>query len=302
MSSLKKLPSSIITAFLILLVSCTETVNKEKQFKTIDLKKTPLFHYAFMGSIYESPVNFVETWNREALKEIGINHIHLYSKGGDNPDDTLSKIEYSYSNNWKTLNYCATTFESSVKLMSCGTLRVSGKRAVEQIVFTQLYGVKKELKTTVKPIKSGFLLLHAKRDNHSDSTWVIGTFSQPKAIVHKIGNSIFSVELFLPEGSSKSEIIQYYHTLPMTDSLLGAAQCTVTFMSDGKPQRSFLLDEQFSQISEIREWTYTKNHCISTYREWTGTSITHDMQWHYGHSQLPEYATIDRNTYFYSYE
>jgi len=302
MSSLKKLLSSIITAFLILLVSCTETPNREKSFKKIDLKKTPLFYYAYMGSLFESPVSFIETWNREALKAIGIKHIHYYSKGGDNPDDTLSETEYTYSNNWKTLTYNSVTFESTVQLKSNGTLILSDNPAIEHIHFTQLYGIKKQLKTTIKPVESGFLLLHAKRNDVYDSTWVIGSFAQPEAIVHKIGNSIFSVELFLPEGSSKSEIIQHFDKLPMTDSLLAAIQCTVTFMSDDKPQRSFLLDERFSQIAKIKEWTYTKDNGISTYREWTGTSLTHDIQWHYGNSQLPTYATIDRNTYFYSYE
>ncbi len=302
MSSFKKLLSSIITAFLILLVSCTETPNKEHLFKTIDLTKTPLFHYAYLSSIYESPVSFVETWNREALKKAGIKRILLFSKGGENPDDTLNEITYRYSNNWKTLNYTSITHESTVKLKSTGTLTISNKSSEETILFTQLFGIKKQLKTTVKPIKAGFLLLHAKRNTSYDSTWVIGSFSQPEAIVHKIGNSIFSVELFLPDGSSKSEIIQHYERLPMVDSQLGVTQFIVTFTANRRPQRSFLLDERFSQIIKVREWTYNKNHAIATYREWTGNTITQDMQWYYGESQLPDYATFNRNTYFYSYE
>lgn len=294
--------SSIIVALLLTVFACGDKTIPVKIFRHINLRTTPIFHYTTIGSLTEAPVNFVESWNRNALQEMGVHRIWLYSKGGKNPDDTLEEITFDYSENWQTLTYNGFKYDETPGAWTSGTLLIPGSNQTGQILFSRHFGIMKQLKTLVQPIESGILLLRSKAGNRYDSTWVIGTFANPSAIVSKIGKSVFSVELYVPEGSSTRQILEHFQKLPISDEAGGTAQCSVIFTKNGKPRRAFLLNDQFSQVAKIREWTYTHDDNIASYQEWTGNVLTKAMSWHYGKSQLPEYTIIDRNTYFYRYE
>ncbi len=283
------------------LSACSGDNEKSTTFPEIDLQKTPLFHHTTVGTLIEAPVNYPEVWNREALEELGIRHIVMYSKGGKNPEDTLMQFRFDYSNNWKKLTYSDCKNDKQLRLITKGTVNYKPNNSKGNIQFTQFFGVKKTMETRIQKVDSGFLLLRSKSQQRYDSTWVIGSFSQPKAIVSKIGNSIFSVELFMPEGSSSKDIQRALNNVPMLKNGFQAAQCSVTFMLHDKPQETFLLNETNSQVAKIKEWTY-KGEQISAYKEWLGNSVIRDMNWHYSDSQLPDYVVIDRNTYFYRYE
>lgn len=302
MSSAKIVHSSIISVFVLLFFSCSPESSGARKFKRIDLETSPIFHYANIATLNEAPVSFIETWNRPALKKMGVHRITLFSKGGKNPDDTLERITFDYSDNWRTLSYEGFKFDEAPEAWTVGVLSIPDHNQTGQILFSRHFGIDKQLKTIVQPLDDGFLFLRSKSGNRYDSTWVMGTFDHPKAVVSKIGKSVFSVELYLPEGSSTNDIIRRFRQLPVTDGNLGTAQCSVIFTKSGKPQRAFLLNDQFSQVAKIKEWTYTSDNNIATYQEWMGTTLTRDMSWHYGKSQLPEYTVIDRNTYFYHYE
>lgn len=302
MSSLLNSRSSIIAAIVLFFCACSDKQSGIKEFKRLNLQKTPLFHYNSVGMLNEAPMSFVEPWNRAALQELGIKRITLYSKGGKNPDDTLEKITFSYSGQWETLAYKGFKFDETADTWTSGTLTLPGKEQSGTILFDKHFGIDKESKTLVKPTRKGYLLLHRKTGNRYDSTWVVGALEQPDAIITKIGRSVFSIELFLPEGSSTNDIVDRFGALSLDGDNLGAAQRTVTFTQNGRPLRTFLLNDAFSQVARIREWTYTKDANIATYQEWMGAALVRDMSWHYGKSQLPEYTTIDRNTYFYTYE
>ncbi|MES2554920.1 MAG: hypothetical protein V4604_02155 [Bacteroidota bacterium] len=301
MWSTKYIYSSIIALVLVSLSACSGDNEKSTTFPEIDLQKTPLFHHTTVGTLIEAPVNYPEVWNREALEELGIRHIVMYSKGGKNPEDTLMQFRFDYSNNWKKLTYSDCKNDKQLRLITKGTVNYKPNNSKGNIQFTQFFGVKKTMETRIQKVDSGFLLLRSKSQQRYDSTWVIGSFSQPKAIVSKIGNSIFSVELFMPEGSSSKDIQRALNNVPMLKNGFQAAQCSVTFMLHDKPQETFLLNETNSQVAKIKEWTY-KGEQISAYKEWLGNSVIRDMNWHYSDSQLPDYVVIDRNTYFYRYE
>lgn len=283
-----------------MIVACNATTSTDKTFHRINLSETPLYLYPTIGSICETPVSYPETWNREALKKMGVHRIVLYSKGGKNPDDTLEKITLNYNQNWSRLSYTGYKYNESSSVWTSG--KITGSYKDGKIQFIRHYGIHKNTETRMKAIPDGYLLLHAKSNNKNDTTWVIGTFEQPKAIISKIGNSLFSVDLFMPEGSSTSDIRSCFRSFSVTGSEPGSAHCTVTFMESGRPQRTFLLNEAFSQIAKIREWTYTDDDNIATFSEWTGNVLTSEMTWHYGKTQLPDYTIINRNTYFYHYE
>jgi hypothetical protein len=286
----------------LLFFSCAPASSGTKKFKRINLETNPLFYYSNVGTLNEAPVALVETWNRAALKKMGVRRITLFSKGGKNPDDTLERITFDYSNKWRTMNYEGYKFDEARDAWTLGTVAIPDRNQTGQIVFTRHFGIDKRLKTIVQPIENGILFLRDKGDDRFDTTWVVGTLERPKAIVSKIGNSIFSAEVYLPEGSSTKDIMRRFNQLPLAGGQIGTAHCSVIFTKGGKPQRAFLLNDRFSQVAKIREWTYNADNTISTYHEWMGASVTREMSWHYGKSQLPEYTVIDRNTYFYHYE
>lgn len=291
----------MIALILVLLAACTDQPGSSATFREIDLQKTPLFHYTTIGTLIEAPVSYPETWNRDALQQLGVKHIVMYSKGGKNPEDTLMQFRFDYSDNWKKLAYSDCKNDKQLRLVTEGKVNYKINDPEGTIEFSQFFGVKKNMKTRIQQVDDGFLVLRSKSQFRYDSTWVIGSFTQPKAIISKIGNSIFSVELFMPEGSSSKDIQRALDRIPLLKNGFQAAQCSVVFMENDKPHSAFLLNESKSQVAKIREWTY-KDDRILTYKEWLGSSIIRDMSWHYSDSQLPDYVVIDRNTYFYSYE
>lgn len=294
---------SIIFGCLLFLTACSESTPETTHFKTINLSETPLFHLSQIGAFSEPPTQFPEVWNRVALHKMGIHDITLVAKGGKNPDDTLEIIRFNYSGNWKTLRYSEKKNDGQMPYSSRGEISYTSDDSAEsEILFDELFGMKKTSKTNVIQTENGYLLLNAKRFNRFDTTWVIGSFLQPKAVISKIGKSIFSVDVFLPDGSSNKDIERAFRQIPQLAGGFPSAQCSVIFTSGGKPVSAFQLNESFSQVAQTREWTY-KKQLLTGYTEWFGSSTVREITFHYeSDSQLPASVTIDRNTYFCHYE
>lgn len=294
---------SIIFGCSLLLAACSENTPETTHFKTINLSETPLFHLSQIGTFSEPPTQFPEVWNREALHKMGIQRVTLVAKGGKNPDDTLEIIRFNYSNNWKKLRYSDKKNDDQMPYSSRGEIHYSADSGSEgEIQFDELFGMKKSSKTNIQQTENGYMLLNAKRFNRFDTTWVIGSFLQPKAIISKIGKSIFSVEVFLPDGSSNKDIERAFQQIPQLAGGYSSAQCSVVFTSEGKPMSAFQLNESFIQVAQTREWTYKKLQ-LTAYTEWFGSSTVREIAFHYEKNvQLPASVTIDRNTYFCHYE
>lgn len=294
---------SIVFGCLLLLAACSENTPETTHFKTINLSETPLFHLSQVGAISEPPTQFPEIWNRNALRKMGIRGVTLIAKGGKNPDDTLEMIRFSYSNDWKKLRFIDKKNDANAPFSSRGEINYhSANSASGEIQFEELFGIKKQSNTSIQAVKNGYLLLNAKRFNRYDSTWVIGSFLQPEAIVSKIGKSIYSVDVFLPDGSSNKDIERAFQRIPQLAGGFSSAQCSVIFTSGGKPVSAFQLNESFSQVSQTREWTYDKE-LLTGYTEWFGNTTVREIKLSYENSsQLPASVTIDRNTYFCHYE
>lgn len=304
MSSTKYIYSSIFIFLLIVLTGCSGDSKKTtKQFRDIDLKTTPLFHYSQAGTFLDPPTTFPEVWNRVALKKAGIHQITLVAKGGKNPDDTLEMIRFKYAADWKKLSFMGTKNDANTPFRSRGEIHYASDVTPEaDIQFEELFGMQKLSKTTIQKTTNGYLLLIAKRFNRFDTTWVVGSFLQPKAVISKIGNSIFSVEVYLPDGSSNKDIARAFEGIPQLTNGYSSAQCSVVFTSNGRPVSAFQLNDSFSQVAQLREWTY-KNQQLTSYTEWFGNTTVRAVVLHYEQSaQLPTSITVDRNTYFCHYE
>jgi hypothetical protein len=146
------------------------------------------------------------------------------------------------------------------------------------------------------------MLLISKRSNRFDTTWVNGSFLRPSAVISKIGKSIYSVEVYLPDGSSSKDIARAFGEIPQLRNGFSTAQCAVVFTSDDRPVSSFQLNESFSQVAQLREWRYDSER-ITGYTEWFGNTTVREIAFEYEPtSQLPSSIIIDRNTYFCHYE
>lgn len=304
MSSTKYTHSSIFILLLIFITGCSGDSEKTTHpFQDIDLKTTPLFHYSLAGTMIDPPTTFPEVWNRVALKKAGIHQITMVAKGGKNPDDTLEMIRFKYTSDWKKLSFMGTKNDASTPFRSRGEITYSSDATSEaEIQFEELFGMQKLSKTAIRKTPNGYLLLISKRLNRFDTTWVVGSFLQPKAIVSKIGNSIFSVEVYLPDGSSNKDIARAFEAIPQLSNGYSSAQCSVVFTSNGRPVSAFQLNDSFSQVAQLREWTY-KNQQLTSYTEWFGNTTVREVVVHYDPSaQWPTTITIDRNTYFCHYE
>jgi len=302
MASTIKLSSSIILIFCFLLLSCEESAKQDNPFHSIHPATDPLMNYAFVDALDEAPVNFPEAWNRESLRKAGIKKITMYSRGGKSPDDTLEQFVLDYQKDWSVLHYKGYKLDESRDAWTSGTIIHKKNDLSGEILFTKHFGIKKLLKTSISKIPDGYLLLRSKTGNRFDTTWLTGTLDRPKALISKIGRTLFSIDLYLPEGSSTQQIVNAFHRLPFSEEVIAGTQCTVIFTRKGRPQTAFLLNEQFSQVAKTRSWTYTKDFRIATYKEWIGSSVIKDMSWEYGSSSLPERLIINRKMYFYHYE
>ena len=302
MSSPIKLYSSIFLAVLFLIYSCGTPETGDRIFPEVAIDETPFIRNAFVSTIDEAPVAFVTSWNHLALKKAGITSITMFSKGGKNPDDTLDKLVLTYSKNWTALLYQGFKFDETPTVWTSGKFSAAAKGHPGEIIFKRHYGIDKLLTTSIEVIDNGYRLLRRKTDSRFDTTWIFGTLTEPEAVASRIGKTLFSIDLYIKNGSSTQEIMAAFKKLPFDPADITSAQCTVIFTESGRPKEAFLLSDNFSQIAKTKAWTYNANHSIKTYQEWMGTSLVKDMVWEYGRSQLPEKLTIDRKTYFYRYD
>lgn len=281
---------------------CSSPATTDRTFSNYDPAKRSLLNYTFIGAVDNAPVHALETFDRAVINDLDIKSITIFSKGGKNPEDTLEKRQYSYSDQAKQLHYTDYRFDETPNIWSDGKLDFNWKEGNGNIVFTKNFGVQRSHKTKIERIKNGYLFLREKLANRIDSTWIYGDLKLPDKVITKIGNSLYSVEIFLPEGSSTSQIESVFNNLGFTQQSLMLAEKTVVFTKNNRPTSAFLLNEFFSQIAQTKKWVYDKQQNLIQYDEYVGNTTTRSISWSYREDLLPDMMTIDRKQYFYSYE
>lgn len=302
MSSLLFKYSSNFLLGCLFLYSCTHKTAPTHTWPQLDPVEHPVFYPAFIASLDEAPLDFPTPWNVETLRKMGVRSIVFYAKGGRNPEDTLEKTIISFSNNWSFLHFKGYQLDAGKKPRTSGRIDLPGEKTNGEIYFRKHLGIIKERKTLIQPTENGFLCLQKRANNRFDTTWIYGTLLQPKVIASKIGNTLYSIDLFIKDGSSTSQISDAFSKLPFSAESIARAQCSVVFTQAGRPVNAFLLNENFVQVIRTKAWTYNPNHTVASYQEWLGNSIIKTMSWKYGESTLPTHLIVNRKTYFYQYQ
>jgi len=292
---------SILTLSL-LLIRCQSDVDSAKTYASYDPTTSPIFQYAFIGSIENAPVHSLECFDREVIAELKIQSITIHSKGGKNPEDTLEKRQFVYSKNAANLHYFDYRFDETPNIWSDGIVYFDWKQGNGKIAFTKNFGVKRDYKSNILKTKDAYLFLREKRADRIDSTWIYGALQHPEKVISKIGNSLYSVEIYLPEGSSTTDIQHVFQNLGFSDQSLLLAEKTIVFTRNNRPVSAFILNEVYSQISQSKSWEYDKTGNLVKYEEYVGNTATRSISWTYRPDLLPDVMTIDRKQYFYSYE
>lgn len=290
-----------ILALTLIVTSCTPNETDSEVFADYQPKTDQIQNVTFIGQVEDAPVHFADLWNRKTINKLGITEISVFSFGGTSPEDTLEKKVYSFSNEGRNLAYLDYKFDETPAVWSKGTAVWSNNGKSLKLAFNKHFGIDRKLETTFQQTKEGYLILRKKSLGRYDSTWVKGTLENPNMVLSKIGNSVFSIDVYLPEGASTSDIRKQFDALGLTPNDLLLAEKNVIFTSNGKPISAYLLNELYSQVSQTKSWTYDENDNLSIYKEMSGNTIVRSISWKYREDLLPESMTIDRKEYFYHY-
>lgn len=293
---------SIIFVFCAILTSCTSNKEPAKSYSNYNPKKAPLLNPYFVDLTEEAPTRFADLWNRKVINDLEINEVMLYTFGGKNPSDTLEKRIFTFSERGRNLDYKDYKFDESPAIWSQGELIWSNSYHHLNISFNKHFGINRLSTASISKTKDGFLVLKRKALDRFDTTFVKGTLEQPKSVVSKIGKNIFSIDVFLPEGSSTDDIKAAFDTLAYTSEDLIFAQKNVIFIENNKPTGAFLLNEAFSQVTQTRLWEYDTNGNLTLYEEYIGNATIRSITWTYRDDLLPKTITIGRKQYFYAYK
>ncbi len=286
----------------LLAYSCTPAKTGSNEFSDYQPSEERILNAPFIGQLEDAPVHFADLWNRKTIDKLGITRITIYSFGGKSPEDTLEKKVFSFSDHGHKLDYLDYKFDETPAVWSKGTANWTSDENILNLSFSKHFGIDRKLTTKVQRTEDGFMILRKKSLDRYDTTWIKGTLENPNLVLTKIGKSVFSVDVYLPEGASTTDIEYAFAKLHLSPNDLLLTQKNVVFMKKGRPISAFLLNESFSQVSQTKSWKYDENENLIGYEETIGNSTVRSISWKYRKDLLPESVTIDRNTYFYHYE
>ncbi len=298
MLSSKKTCLSII-ALIILFASqsCTDGSSKNKSVIQLSANSSELWNVSFIDHIDVAPIYFSDVWNHTTLKKYDIKTILLFSKGGKNPEDTLEKRIYKFSKNWKKLHYKEFQYNETPTAWNDGVLEEQTP-TLAAISFSKHFGIQRNTKTIVTKNEDKILFLRQKENLQADSTWVIGSLEQPKALISKIGNRLFSATVFVEQGVPNSLIKKKIENLDVDQSQLAQCELFVVYMKNGLPQEAFELSKEFAQTSLFKTWEYTNTNSLKRFIENRGNTIITDIEFKYTEDHLPSSITINGKEYF----
>src|SRR6218665_835686 len=129
------------------LFSCSEEHSSNKQYTDYKPKEENIINPYWAEFIEDAPTRSPDCWNKSVLNKLGIKTIELYAFGGDNPEDTLEKKLFSFSNKGKVLNYEDFKFSETPAIWSRGTLRFYENFEEMDITFSKHFGINRQIST-----------------------------------------------------------------------------------------------------------------------------------------------------------
>lgn len=283
-------------------VSCSDRTASTRQYPDYKPSEENIINPYWAEFTEDAPTRTPDCWNKSVLKKLKIGTVELYAFGGDNPDDTLEKKLYVFSNNWKVLSYEDFKFSETPAIWSRGTLRYYEDFEEMDITFSRHFGINRQISTRALKSDDCTILLRKKNGNQFDTTFVYGSLLKPELVITKIGKNVYSVDAYMSSTSSTSDIRAVFEKLDRNEDEMLFAQRNVVFTENGKPVSSFMLNDEYAQVTQIKQWDYDKNRNLTRYQEFVGNSVVRDIEWNYRADLLPESITIDRKKYFCTYK
>ncbi len=282
--------------------SCSEEKSENKEYKEYHPAEDNIINPYWAEFTEDAPTRSPDCWNKNVLGKLKIKTIELYAFGGENPDDTLEKKLFSFSNNWRTLEYEDFKFSETPAIWSRGVLRFYEDFEEMDITFSKHFGINRQISTRAFKTDECVILLRKKNSNQFDTTFVYGSLLKPKLVVTKIGKNIYSIDAYMKSTASTSEIKSVFAKMNRNEDEMLFAQRNVVFVENEKPVSSFMLNEDYVQVSQVKQWDYDENQNLIRYQEFIGNSVVRDIEWVYRADLLPESITIDRKKYFCAYK
>ena len=78
--------------------SCSEEKSENKEYKEYHPAEDNIINPYWAEFTEDAPTRSPDCWNKNVLGKLKIKTIELYAFGGENPDDTLEKKLFSFSN------------------------------------------------------------------------------------------------------------------------------------------------------------------------------------------------------------
>lgn len=283
------------------LIACSDKHAKGKHYDNYSPQKHNIINPFWAEYIEDAPTRNPDCWNKRVIGSLEISSIELFAFGGDNPEDTLEKKSFEFQNKGKTLLYEDYKYSETPAIWSRGTLRFYDDDLQMDINFSKHFGINRQLSTRALKTDDCVVLLRKKGGNEYDSTFIYGTLEQPKMIITKIGKNVYSIDAYMSSTASTKEIKAVFKKVNRPESELLFTQRNVIFVENGRPVSAFMLNDDFVQVSQIKQWDYDQNENLIRYQEYIGNSVVRDIAWDYRGDLLPESVTIDRKRYFCVY-
>jgi len=284
------------------LLSCGGEQTSNKQFTDYNPKKDNIINPYWAEFIEDAPTRSPDCWNKLVINKLKIKSIELYAFGGDNPEDTLEKKIFSFSNKGRVLEYEDFKFSETPAIWSRGTLRFYEDFEEMDITFSKHFGINRQISTRALKTDECTILLRKKNGNLYDTTFVYGSLQKPHLVITKIGKNVYSIDAYVKSTASTSEIKAMFAKVNRPEAELLFSERNVVFIENGKPVSSFMLNEEFVQVTQVKQWDYDENQNLTRYQEFIGNSVVRDIEWTYRADFLLQSVTIDRKQYFCAYK
>ncbi len=284
----------------IILASCSgkKPVESKEKPKPEIVYSGNLFNPIYMSNLFESPNSFGPAWNLDICREMKLDKISMYVKGGYLPNHMLEKLTYTFNADGEPREFAHYMYtESTSPFSSSSFVYEEGKLTKVDISnyldFTNLPPV------FIKRDSSKTISITSRGDGISDSLIFYPSIEAPKMIVEVVDNFINSIEIFVAKGTNTNEIkaIAMEADSNLVDFEL--TEKTVTYLENGLPVESYQLDKSWHKLEKSKSWDYNSKKQPKHYKEWLHGTLVKDIQVSYGDNNLPSEIIVDRKKYIF---
>lgn len=282
------------------LAACKSSV-KQTELPDLDPRIISSFNLTNIATLNTPPAHSFSAWNTDALKKAGVTKIHLLVNGGKSPEDTLDLIELKFTDDYENLYYRQIRNGDFNHPLAIGTISYTpGKGG--NINYSRYFSVDDPFDCRITEVPGAIRFARKPSGDNRDSTKIFGAVNHPKLIVSSQNNTVYSLEAFVDERTSTSEIVSLLKKNGYPPEKLIHARATVTFMRNSRPQQTFLLSPEFSQVAVLKSWNYNSKGSLIKYAEYEADIRVRNFIFHYSDNQVfPTSAELDSKHYSISY-